>query len=68
MKADTREWVRFAEEDFRVATSQFRLRARLPANNAIGFHCQPCVEKYLKARLVEEGAAVQKTHDLQTLF
>lgn len=67
MKADTREWVRYAEEDFDVATALFRRRKKSAANS-IGFHCQQCVEKYLKARMVEDGIAVIKTHDLQVLL
>ena len=49
MRAETREWLRFAEADFDVATSLMRRRKKLPAN-IVGFHCQQCVEKYLKAR------------------
>lgn len=67
MKADTREWVRFAEEDFDVATALFR-RRKMGAANSIGFHCQQCAEKYLKARMVEDGIAIPKTHDLQLLL
>jgi HEPN domain-containing protein len=67
MKADTREWVRFAEEDFDVATALFRRRKK-GAANSIGFHCQQCVEKYLKARMIEDGVAIHKTHDLQLLL
>ena len=54
MKAATREWVRCAEEDFDVANALLRRRTKTAANS-IGFHCQQCVEKYLKARL-EEGS------------
>jgi len=68
MKDDTQEWVRCAEEDFSVAASQFRRRAKLPTNNSICFHCQQCVEKYLKARLAEAGVAVPKVHDLVLLL
>ena len=53
MKAATREWVRCAKEDFDVANALLRRRTRTAANS-IGFHCQQCVEKYLKARLDEE--------------
>ena len=67
MKADTREWVRFAEADFGAANSLMRKRRQLPAN-IVGFHCQQCVEKYLKARMVEDGISVIKTHDLQVLL
>ena len=67
MKADTREWVRYAEEDFRVATALMRQRKMFPANS-VGFHCQQCVEKYFKARLVEAGKPIPKTHDLEGLL
>jgi len=32
------------------------------------FFAQQCVEKYLKARLVEAGIAFPKTHDLEALL
>lgn len=67
MKSDTREWVKYAEEDFRVASSLMRQRKSCPANS-IGFHCQQCVEKYFKARLVEAGRHFPRTHDLEVLL
>lgn len=67
MKAATREWVRCAEEDFDAALTLFRRRKRT-SPNVIGFHCQQCVEKYLKARLEEEGITVPRTHDLVALL
>ena len=68
MKAETREWVRCAEEDFDVALILFRRRTKRPTANAIGFHCQQCAEKYLKARLEEAGSAIPKVHDLVLLL
>ncbi|PYJ07339.1 MAG: DNA-binding protein [Verrucomicrobia bacterium] len=67
MKHATREWVRCAEEDFDVACSLMRRRTKTAANS-IGFHCQQCVEKYLKARLEEASLMVPKTHDLVALL
>lgn len=67
MKVETREWVRYAEEDWTVATILMRRRKSF-LGNSVGFHCQQCVEKYLKARLVEAGVAVPKIHDLQVLL
>jgi len=67
MKRATREWVRCAEEDFDVASALFRRRTKKGANS-IGFHCQQCVEKYLKARLEEAGLSVPRTHDLIALL
>ena len=67
MKGATREWVRCAEEDFDVAQALLRRRTKTAANS-IGFHCQQCVEKYLKARLEEAGRPVPRTHDLVALL
>ena len=67
MKPATREWVRCAEEDFNVAAALMRRRTKTAANS-IGFHCQQCVEKYLKARLEEAGLNAPKTHDLVVLL
>src|SRR5438045_7971466 len=67
MKTATREWIRCAEEDFDVAQALLRRRTKTAANS-IGFHCQQCVEKLLKARLEEEGSVPPKTHDLVALL
>ncbi len=67
MKPATREWVRCAEEDFDVAATLMRRRTKTAANS-IGFHCQQCVEKYLKARLEEAGLNAPRTHDLVVLL
>jgi HEPN domain-containing protein len=67
MKAAAREWVRCAEEDFDVANALLRRRTKTAANS-IGFHCQQCVEKYLKARLDEGSLNAPKTHDLMVLL
>lgn len=67
MKADTREWVQYAEEDFDVATALMRRRNKTAANS-IGFHCQQCIEKYLKACLEEAGLPVPKIHNLAALL
>lgn len=66
MKADTAEWVRYAEEDYEVACLLMRRRKAMTANT-VSFHCQQSVEKYLKARSVEAGVKVPYTHDLETL-
>lgn len=67
MKRLTREWIAKAEDDFAVALTLSRSRrARVP--DAICFHCQPCAEKYLKARLCEDGIPFPKSHDLVALL
>lgn len=67
MKPLTREWVKKAENDFKVALQIMR-RRKDPIPDAICFHSQQCIEKYLKARLVEAGLSFPKTHDLFVLL
>src|SRR5262245_40440222 len=66
MKRATAGWVRKAEHDIRGAAG---LHGRKPPlHDLVCFHCQQCVEKYLKALLEEGGLAVHKTHDLLRLL
>jgi HEPN domain-containing protein len=67
MKPLTREWVEKAEGDFITARRELRAR-KAPNYDAACFHAQQCAEKYLKARLQEEGTAFPRTHDLATLL
>ena len=56
MKPLTKEWVDKAEGDFITARRELRAR-KAPNYDAACFHAQQCAEKYLKARLQEEGIA-----------
>lgn len=67
MKPLTREWVEKAEADFATARRELRVRT-CPNYDAVCFHCQQCVEKYLKARLQQDRKIFRKTHDLGTLI
>src|SRR5258706_1980698 len=62
----TAEWVRKAEGDFDVVLLLLRSRKR-GRYDAICFHAQQCVEKYLKGRMVEAQIRFAKTHDLEAL-
>lgn len=66
MKHHTRQWVRKAEEDFKVARS-LAAQAK-PPRNTVCFHCQQAAEKYVKALLQELGEPVPRTHDLEDLL
>lgn len=67
MKASTCEWIEKAEGDLGVVV--VLRRSRKPRRyDAICFHCQQCVEKYLKARLNEAGLPLPRTHDLGLLL
>src|SRR5205807_1235816 len=65
MTPRTREWLRKAESDRRVARKVIHFRP--PEYDVACFHCQQAVEKYLKGLLNERGLPVPKTHDLLDL-
>jgi HEPN domain-containing protein len=65
MKKATRPWARKAEDDYQTARRLLDAKTRL--YDQICFHCQQAAEKYLKAILQEQGAAVPRTHDLPDL-
>lgn len=67
MKPTTREWVEKAEADLATACRELRAR-RQPNYDAVCFHAQQCVEKFMKARLIEAGLRFGKTHDLEELL
>lgn len=67
MKPHTLEWVMKAEGDFYLASTAMKSRSKL-VPDGICFLSQQCVEKYLKARLVEAGVTPPKTHDLGDLL
>jgi HEPN domain-containing protein len=50
----TFEWVKKAENDYDTVLLLLRSRKR-GRFDTICFHCQQCIEKYLKGRLVEAG-------------
>ena len=66
MKRTTREWVRKAESDFRLASRI--ARGAEPFHNEQCFHCQQSAEKYLKALLEELGIGIPRTHLLNDLL
>src|SRR5436309_610615 len=62
----TLEWAQKADGDFTAA--QCLAQAATPVHDAICFHAQQCVEKYLKAYLQEANIAFRRTHDLEELL
>lgn len=66
MKPLTKEWIKKAEEDYRVAVREAKAR---PGNySAVCFHSQQAIEKYLKAVLQENKISFAKIHDLEILL
>jgi HEPN domain-containing protein len=63
MKRVAREWIDKAEADFISAGREYRARKQ-PNFDAACFFAQQCIEKYVKARLVQADRDFPRTHDL----
>ena len=68
MNANFVECVRFAEEEYQVAVFLMKRRGGNALMNSICFHCQQCLEWYLKGRLQRAGLPIPKTHNLAVLL
>jgi len=64
MKAATKEWIQYADQDLKAA--EFILADESLASVS-AFHSQQTVEKCLKALLEEKEMNIPKTHDLEKL-
>ncbi|MGD2176087.1 MAG: HEPN domain-containing protein [Candidatus Brocadiaceae bacterium] len=62
-----RGWVAKAENDLKTASHTLKLGTDCPTD-AVCFHAQQTVEKYVKALLVLRGIDFPKTHDLEALL
>ena len=61
------EWVQKAENDLVAAVQIFKLGKRAPTDT-VCFHAQQCVEKYIKALLINHGVDFPKTHNISSLI
>lgn len=61
-----RSWIRKAESDLKIARDE--MATEEPATDAVCFHLQQCVEKYLKAYLLFRGEEIPRTHNLALLL
>ena len=61
------EWINKAEGDYATANREFRVR-KTANYDAVCFHAQQCVEKYMKACLQEANIPFTKTHNLIVLL
>lgn len=62
-----KEWVDKAEADYHTALREYRARKH-PNYDAVGFHAQQAIEKYLKAILQLRNVRFEKVHDLLALM
>ncbi len=61
-----REWVHKAENDLKTAAHTLKLGKECPTE-AVVFHAQQCVEKYIKALLILHQTEFRKLHDIEKL-
>ncbi|MYC77139.1 HEPN domain-containing protein [Candidatus Poribacteria bacterium] len=62
----TVEWIQKAEGDHTIMHQNYR--SSNPVHDAICFHAQQCIEKYLKAWLQVANIPFTRTHDLERLL
>ena len=65
-KEKIEKWILKAENDLKIAKDE--ILTENPATDAICFHAQQCVEKYLKAYLSFIEKPFGKTHDIAFLI
>ncbi len=63
---EIKKWVLKADNDLKAAESL--LAEELPITDAVCFHSQQAVEKYLKAYLVYRDIDFKRTHDISELL
>jgi HEPN domain-containing protein len=61
------EWVQKAENDLVAATHLLKLGQTGP-NDMVCFHAQQCIEKYLKALLINLGRDFPRTHNIRVIL
>mgnify|MGYP001236543375 CR=1 FL=1 len=66
MNAVVEEWIAKAEGDFATATRELAA-TDTPNYDAVCYHAQQCIEKYLKGLLIKFGQEAPKIHDLAKL-
>ena len=61
------KWISKADGDLKVAEHEMAVVESERVTDAICFHCQQAIEKYLKAFLVFKNVDFGKTHNLEFL-
>ena len=61
-----KKWIVKAENDLKIGKDE--MLTDRPVTDAVCFHMQQCVEKYLKAFLIFNGKEIRKTHDIAELI
>ncbi len=61
-----KNWIERANGDLKIGKDEFKETD--PVTEAISFHMQQCVEKYLKSFLIFHNKKIRKTHDITELI
>ncbi len=61
-------WILKADKDLKVAEHELDIDRENRVTEAICFHCQQAVEKYLKAYLIFRNVDFGKTHNIEYLL
>ena len=67
MSEVSQEWIDKAEGDYHTALREYRARKE-PNYDAVCFHAQQCIEKYMKALLIANKMPYHRIHDLEVLL
>ncbi len=65
MKKQTDKWIKYAEDDLGISRNLFE---NTIFYNGCIYHCQQCMEKILKALLIELNIKIVKSHNLDIIF
>jgi HEPN domain-containing protein len=65
-RESARNWIRKAENDLKIGKDE--MKTDNPATDAVCFHMQQCVEKYLKSYLIFNSKEFRRTHDIAELI
>jgi HEPN domain-containing protein len=66
MNATVKEWVAKAEGDYATAERELHPTGT-PNLDAVCFHAEQCIEKLMKALLIDRGVTPPRSHDLVAL-
>lgn len=59
-------WIKKADNDFKIGVDE--INTDNPTTDAICFHMQQCIEKYLKSFLIFNNIEILKTHNIWLLL
>ncbi len=65
---ETTEWLIKASSDLKIVEHELNLPEEEIVKDAVCFHCQQAVEKYLKAFLIYHKVKPKRTHDIGHLL